>query len=109
MSYGERWTNAFCPPPIFVLNFIYEYGEQHEVSTEETKMGRGRKRLVLLGKDIGKEGGRTIQRSWLARLIQLDDGSHPIGRLGSSVWMSLVNRLEKSVLSPAYLMSCSLG
>lgn len=59
----------------------------------------------LMGEKVPTvEGERTVRRSRLARLIQSDDSRHPNGRLGSSDWMSLVNRPAKLVLSPSTLM-----
>lgn len=56
----------------------------------------------LMGEKVPTvEGERTVRRSRLARLIQSDDSRHPNGRLGSSDWMSLVNRPAKLVLSPS--------
>ena len=63
----------------------------------------------LMGeKEPTVEGESAVRRSRLARLIQSDDSSHPIGRLGSSVWMSLVNRPAQLVFSPSTPMASLL-
>lgn len=53
------------------------------------------------------EGESDVRRSRLTRVIQSDDSRHPIGRLGSSVWMTLVNRPAQLVFFPFIPLSSS--
>lgn len=69
---------------------------------------KGRKNACRREKERGKEGGNIHSCHWMTTVIHIDHYRHPYRRPGSSIWMTLVNRFEESIIYPSSIGPFSL-
>ena len=69
---------------------------------------KGRKNACRREKERGKEGGNIHSYHWMTTVIHIDPYRHPYRRPGSSIWMTLVNRFEESIIYPSSIGPFSL-
>ena len=80
-----------------------------ELKTEndgtETK---GRKNVCWREKRPMEEGGNIPFYNRMTTVIHIDHYRHPYRRPGASIWMTLVNRFEESIIYPSSIGPFSL-
>lgn len=59
-------------------------------------------------KERGREGGNIPSYNRMTPVIHIDHSRHPYRRPGSSIWMTLVNRFEESIIYPSSIGPFSL-
>lgn len=59
-------------------------------------------------KERGREGGNIPSYNRMTPVIHIDHYRHPYRRPGSSIWMTLVNRFEESIIYPSSIGPFSL-
>lgn len=69
---------------------------------------KGRKNACRREKERGREGGNIHSCHWMTTVIHIDHYRHPYRRPGSSIWMTLVNRFEESIIYPSSIGPFSL-
>ena len=69
---------------------------------------KGRKNACRREKERGREGENIPSYNRMTTVIHIDHYRHPYRRPGSSIWMTRVNRYEKSIIYPSSIGSFSL-
>ena len=69
---------------------------------------RGERTLAGGEKERGREGGNIPSYNRMTPVIHIDHYRHPYRRPGSSIWMTLVNRFEESIIYPSSIGPFSL-
>ena len=69
---------------------------------------KGRKNACRREKGPMEEGGNIPSYNRMTPVIHIDHYRHPYRRHGSSIWMTLVNRFEESIIYPSSIGPFSL-
>lgn len=69
---------------------------------------KGRKNVEEKEKERGREGENIPSCNRMTPVIHIDHSRHPYRRPGSSIWMTLVNRFEESIIYPSSIGPFSL-
>ena len=80
-----------------------------ELKTENDGTKNSKRRNQYEGeKERGREGGNIPSYNRMTPVIHIDHSRHPYRRPGSSIWMTLVNRFEESIIYPSSIGPFSL-